>query len=168
MQDYICNTCNFLQTRRIKYKVVLNWWVLTMHWQSLPKTFKTHWPAGLVVCLKVLALLKKITDPTFFIARVTLHWKYVLHKKLKNTHQYQSLLSLIYDKVERQCKHLKNILHVRVCYIENIYQPIGLHILFSLSRPQNSQALVFGPLSFREDCIDMSISIHIHSKSCTG
>lgn len=93
---------------------MLNWWVLTMHWQSLPKTFKTHWPAGLVVCLKVLALLKKITDPTFFIARVTLHWKYVLHKKLKNTHQYQSLLSLIYDKVERQCKHLKNILHVSV------------------------------------------------------
>lgn len=99
---------------------MLNWWVLTMHWQSLPKTFKTHWPAGLVVCLKVLALLKKITDPTFFIARVTLHWKYVLHKKLKNTHQYQSLLSLIYDKVERQCKHLKNILHVSVCYIKKI------------------------------------------------
>lgn len=99
---------------------MLNWWVLTMHWQSLPKTFKTHWPAGLVVCLKVLALLKKITDPTFFIARVTLHWKYVLHKKLKNTHQYQSLLSLIYDKVERQCKHLKNILHVSVSYIKKI------------------------------------------------
>lgn len=34
----------------------------------------------------------------------------------------------------------------------NIYKPIRLHnFLLSLIRPQNSLAVVFGPLSFRDD-----------------